>query len=176
MNVSFNLIDQPWLPCVRLDGQPLRLGLYDALAQAHTLRELQGEIPLSTAALHRLLLAILHRNFGPRNRSEWARLWRAGRWDAGALHAYFDRWRDRFDLFHEAYPFYQSATPPGEPQTLNRLSLTHAYNSTLFEHQAGQRHRYGTTLPPLPGRAAGEHLAGLGPRAKLIRDPGLQSD
>ena len=137
MNVSFNLIDQPWLPCVRLDGQPVRLGLYDALAQAHTLGELQGEIPLSTVALHRLLLAILHRGFGPKNRSAWAHLWRAGRWDADTLRAYFDRWHDRFDLFHETSPFYQSAEPPRDPETLTRLSLTHAYNSTLFEHQAG---------------------------------------
>jgi CRISPR system Cascade subunit CasA len=136
MTPSFNLIEQPWLPCVRLDGQPVRLGLYETLAQAHTLRELQGEIPLSTAALHRLLLAILHRNFGPANRSAWARLWQAGRWDAGALRAYFDRWRDRFDLFHETHPFYQSAEPARDPETLTRLSLTHAYNSTLFEHQA----------------------------------------
>jgi len=135
MNPSFDLIAQPWLPCVRLDGEPVRLGLYDALTQAHTLRELQGEIPLSTAALHRLLLAILHRNFGPKDRKAWASLWRAGRWDAGVLRAYFDRWRDRFDLLHDTYPFYQSAEPPGDPQTLNRLSLTHAYNSTLFEHQ-----------------------------------------
>jgi CRISPR system Cascade subunit CasA len=137
MNASFNLIDQPWLPCVRLSGQPVRLSLYDAMAQAHGLRELQGEIPLSTAALHRLLLAILHRCFGPERRSAWVRLWQAGRWDADALRAYFDRWHDRFDLFHVAYPFYQSVEPPGDPQTLNRLSLTHAYNSTLFEHQAG---------------------------------------
>ena len=136
MNVSFDLIDQPWLPCMRLDGQPVQLGLFDALAQAHTLRELQGEIPLSTAALHRLLLAILHCNFGPKSPGEWARLWRAGRWDADALRAYFDRWRDRFDLFHEKYPFYQSVEPPRDPETLTRLSLTHAYNSTLFEHQA----------------------------------------
>jgi CRISPR system Cascade subunit CasA len=136
MNASFDLIDEPWLPCVRLDGTPVALGLYDALSQAHTLRELQGEIPLSTAALHRLLLVILHRNFGPKNGGEWARLWQSGRWDASALRAYFDCWRDRFDLFHETYPFYQSAEPPRDPETLTRLSLTHAFNSTLFEHQA----------------------------------------
>jgi len=136
MNASFNLVDEPWLPCVHLDGAPVPLGLYEALAQAHTLRELQGENPLSTAALHRLLLAILHRCFGPKDRKEWSRLWRAGRWDAAALRAYFDQWRDRFDLFHDVYPFYQSAAPLSDPQVLNRLSLTHAYNSTLFEHQA----------------------------------------
>ena len=40
MNLRFNLVDEPWLPCVQNDGQPVELGLYDALVQAHTLREL----------------------------------------------------------------------------------------------------------------------------------------
>jgi CRISPR system Cascade subunit CasA len=135
MESKFNLIDEPWLPCVQRDGQPVMLGLYDALARAHTLRELQGEIPLATAALHRLLLAILHRNFGPRNQSEWSRLWGAGRWDEAALRAYFDRWRDRFNLFDSQHPFYQIAAPDSSRESPNRLSLTHGFNSTLFEHE-----------------------------------------
>ncbi len=136
MNASFNLIDQPWLLCVDEEGEAVRLGLYDALARAHTLRELQGEIPLATAAQHRLLLAILHRNFGPANSRAWQRLWEGGRWDAGVLQDYFERYYDRFDLFDAAHPFYQVPEPPGDPEPVNRrLSLPHAYNSTLFEHQ-----------------------------------------
>ncbi len=135
MDLHFNLVDEPWLPCVRADGQPIELGLYDALAQAHTLRELHGETALGTAALHRLLLAVLHRVFGPANRKSWSKLWHAGQWDEAALRDYFDRWQHRFDLFDNKYPFCQSPDPPGEPEPLNRLSLTHAYNSTLFEHQ-----------------------------------------
>ena len=135
MNVQFNLVDEPWLPCIRTDGQPIELGLYDALTQAHTLRELHGETPLGTAALHRMLLAVLHRVFGPESRKAWYQLWRKGRWDEEALQDYFDRWRSRFNLFDDEYPFYQSPDPPGDPEPLNRLSLPHAYNSTLFEHQ-----------------------------------------
>ena len=135
MNLRFNLVDEPWLPCVQNDGQPIELGLYDVLVQAHTLRELHDETPLTIAALHRLLLAVLHRIFGPENRKGWSQLWHKGRWDEQALRDYFDRWRSRFDLFDDDYPFYQSPDPPGEPEPLNRLSLPHAYNSTLFEHQ-----------------------------------------
>jgi CRISPR system Cascade subunit CasA len=136
MKTSFNLIDEPWLLCVDEEGQAMHLGLYDALARAHTLRELQGEIPLATVALHRLLLAILHRVFGPADSRAWQRLWEGGRWDAGALADYFQRWHDRFDLFDATYPFYQVPEPPRDPEPVNnRLSLPHAYNSTLFEHQ-----------------------------------------
>lgn len=136
MNASFNLIDQPWLLCIDGEGETQRLGLYDALAQAHKLREVQGEIPLATAALHRLLLAILHRNFGPANTRAWQRLWTAGRWDTDKLQSYFEQYYDRFDLFDAEHPFYQTPEPPGDPEPVNsRLGLTQAYNSTLFEHQ-----------------------------------------
>jgi CRISPR system Cascade subunit CasA len=135
MDTHFNLIDEPWLPCIQSDGTPVELGLYDALAQAHTLRELHGETPLGTAALHRFLLAVLHRIFGPSSRKAWSQLWKNGRWDEVAVQDYFDRWRDRFDLFDAKHPFYQCPNPPGDPEPLNRLSLPHAYNSTLFEHQ-----------------------------------------
>jgi len=135
MDLHFNLVDEPWVPCVRDDGTPVELGLYDALAQAHTLRELHGETPLGTAALHRLLLAVLHRIFGPKNKRAWSRLWQGGRWDETALQDYFDQWRPRFDLFDDDYPFYQSTEPPGTPEPLNRLFLPLGYNSTLFEHQ-----------------------------------------
>jgi CRISPR system Cascade subunit CasA len=135
MDAHFNLVDKPWLPCVQANGEPVELGLYDALAQAHTLRELHGETPLGTAALHRLLLAVLHRIFGPESHGAWSQLWRKRRWDEAALQDYFDRWRHRFNLFDDEYPFYQSPDPPGDPEPLNRLSLPYAYNSTLFEHQ-----------------------------------------
>jgi CRISPR system Cascade subunit CasA len=135
MDAHFNLVDEPWLPCVQANGEPVEMGLYDALGQAHTLRELHGETPLGTAALHRLLLAVLHRVFGPESRKAWSQLWRKGRWDEAALRDYFDRWRHRFGLFDEEHPFYQSPDPPGDPEPLNRLYLPYAYNSTLFEHQ-----------------------------------------
>lgn len=136
MNVHFNLVDEPWLPCTALDGIPTELGLYETLARAHELRELHGETPLETAALHRLLLAVLHRVVdGPRSAKAWGRLWERGRWDEAALQAYLELWRDRFDLFDGVHPFYQCADPPNEPKPINSLSLTLTYNSTLFEHQ-----------------------------------------
>jgi CRISPR system Cascade subunit CasA len=136
MTLKFNLLNEPWLPCIRADGVPVELSLQETLGQAHTLRELQGETPLVTAALHRLLLAILHRVFGPESRKDWRQLWRAGRWDETALAAYFAQWRSRFDLLDVDYPFYQVAKPVGKPKPLNTLALEWASgnNSSLFDH------------------------------------------
>ena len=64
---SFDLVDKGWIPCLRLAGnERVEMGLRDVLAQAPTLREIYDPSPLVTVSLHRLLLAILHRNFGPR--------------------------------------------------------------------------------------------------------------
>lgn len=58
---EFNLIDEPWIPCIALDGQSIEYGIRDTLLKAHELREICDDSPLVTVALHRLLLAILYR-------------------------------------------------------------------------------------------------------------------
>jgi len=145
--LHFNLVDEPWLPCTQADGRPAELGLYDVLAQAHTLRELHGETPLGTAALHRLLLAVLHRIFGPASRKAWSQLWRQGHWDREALGNYFDQWRHCFDLFDDQRPFYQAADERVKPKPLTSLMLQVASgnNPTLFDHHTDTE---GITLTP----------------------------
>ena len=147
MDLHFNLVDEPWLPCVRDDGTPVELGLYDALAQAHTLRELRGETPLGGAALHRLLLVVLHRVFGPESRKAWSQLWRKGCWDEDALQEYFDRWRHRFDLFDDEHPFFQAADERVKRKSVTSLMLHVASgnNPTLFDHHTDAE---GLTLTP----------------------------
>ncbi len=147
MNPTFDLLQSPWVPCIRADGAPVELGLRDALAQAHELRALHDESPLVMAALHRLLLALLHRAFGPATYDEWATLWKAGQWDAAQLDAYLDCWRHRFDIFDPERPFYQAPDERVKPKSV--VSLIHdvasGNNPTLFDHhtEAG-----GITLTP----------------------------
>ena len=106
---TYDLIEEPWLPCRRADGRASSLGLRAALVLAPELRELHDSSPLVEVALHRLLLAIVHRIFGPADSATWARLWTANQWDEPALTAYLDHWRGRFDLFDPDRPFYQAA-------------------------------------------------------------------
>ncbi len=148
MTVSFDLQTQPWIPCVRLDGTAATLGLQATLAEAHTLRELGGESPLVTAALYRLLLAVLHRVYdGPADYDAWGEIWAARRFDAVRLNDYFDRWRDRFDLFHPQRPFYQAADDRVKPKSLTALvhHVASGNNATLFDHHTDDG---GLTLTP----------------------------
>lgn len=109
MKPSFCLISEPWIPCLKPAGEVQELGLQETLCRAHEISEVSDPSPPVTASLYRLLLAVLHRVFGPRNSGEWKRLWEAGEFGRGQLDEYFSQWRHRFDLFDEERPFYQVA-------------------------------------------------------------------
>jgi CRISPR system Cascade subunit CasA len=134
--MSYNLVDQPFIPCRMPDGSRLELGLREMLARAHEIREIRDDSPLVTISLHRLLLAVLHRNFGPSSLDEWARVWSPGRLEANKLGAYFDQWHDRFDLCDAQHPFYQcSAMEECEAVPVTRLAFVQGNNATLFDHR-----------------------------------------
>jgi len=138
MTISFNLIEKPFISCVRLDGQPDEYNLRDVLLQAHLIAELRDSSPLVTVALHRLLLAILHRCYhGPKNSAERVAIHGAGCFDPKRITAYFEKWADRFDLFHERYSFYQhGGYTQEEPSHTNRLvkELSRGNHAGLYDH------------------------------------------
>ena len=137
MLATFNLIDEPWIPCTMLDGTRRSLGLRETLTQARDVGELGGDSPLEVASLHRLLLAVLHRNFDIGDSQQWGALWESGEFDSGVINSYFEKWRGRFDLFDGERPFYQVAgldlTKGGSSA---RLFFHQDNNATLFTHVA----------------------------------------
>lgn len=136
MTYSFNLIDQPWMPCADLNGRMEELSLRETLAHTHELRAVQGDSPLETASLYRLLLAVIHSVLrGPKTKDEWASLWQARRFDMGNFDDYFKKWHSRFDLFDKERPFYQFR---GDDMVeKSALLLPHGMSTAneLFEHQ-----------------------------------------
>jgi CRISPR system Cascade subunit CasA len=145
---SFDLVDEPWRPWVeRSNRRPVCLGLRDTLVRAPELRELVDPSPLATAALHRLLLALLHRIVGPPGTDAWLALWRAGRWEPVLINAYPDRWQRRFDLLEPEHPFYQT-TGMGRGVRLANEKMLHSIQ------------RLGTRVAPIV-RNAHAHRAGL---------------
>jgi CRISPR system Cascade subunit CasA len=119
------------------DGGTCELSLADTLVRAHELHEIFDESPLVTLALHRLLLAILHRSFGPCGTKEWFDLWNRGRWHEKKLSDYFNRWSERFELFHADRPFYQvpeMQSAGRQPATILFQEMAAGNNATLFDH------------------------------------------
>jgi len=147
---SFNLIDEKWIPCLMVpDGKKEELSIKETLFRAQEIKEITDNSPLVTVALHRLLLAIIHRNFGPANAEEWGELWENGDgcFDQEKLGNYMATWRNRFDLFDNKYPFYQCASMPvsiidrngdKKPYFKSIANMVHELvtgnNATLFDH------------------------------------------
>lgn len=137
MTPFFNLVDEPWIPCLLLANRSQDLSLRDVLCRAHQIREIYHPSPLVVTAIHRLLLAVLHRNFGPATDTEWLALWRRGCWDAARIKKYLQQWHERFFLWHPERPFYQVPYLEGERQhPIQRLAQEAAAgnNPVFFDH------------------------------------------
>lgn len=133
---QFDLRKEPWIPCATANGIR-EMSLVDVLTEAHQIRELIGDSPPVTIALHRLLLAILHRIYhGPQDTDEWGALYSKGKFDADKVNGYLEKFADRFDLFHEKYPFYQTPAVRDKVKdgAVIKLYFHSGNNATLFDH------------------------------------------
>jgi len=133
---SFNLVDEPWIPCLMSNGKTEKHSLSETLKRAHEIVELSAT-PIVTAALTRLLIAVVHRVLdGPKNEQAWGDVWRKGKFEPASVDAYLDKWKMRFDLFDEKRPFFQARLDNVVPKSPSIIDLTAASgnNPTLFDH------------------------------------------
>lgn len=146
-DISFNLMDRPWIPVTMTDGSFLQLSIKEAFAQANEIRSIDGDIPLQRFALCRLLLAIIYGTFGHLRGSgitDWKTLFNDGvetRNACDALMDYCDYYRNRFDLFDDTAPFYQVAglhTAKNEVSGLERLVLDVPNGEKFFTTRSGE--------------------------------------
>ena len=136
---TFNLTTEPWVPCIAMSGKPKEYSLLEMFNKAHELKCIESDNPLNTASLYRLSLAILHRAIqGPKTPKEWYNLWKSENFNALKVNEYFERWEDRFDLFSEQAPFYQTAgfkiEKSSTPVTKLAAECASLHNKTLFDH------------------------------------------
>ncbi len=133
----YNLIDEPWIPVRDLARNRKGLGIRDTLANAEYLAAIEDPSPLVTAALHRFLLAVLYRALqGPCGIDEAKKLFRAGL-PKGKIRRYLERWRGRFWLFDDEFPFGQISNL--EPKAWRRWTALAAEHNAdnakvLFDH------------------------------------------
>lgn len=134
-----NLVDDPWIPCIRKDGTIRPASLRECFA-CDDIVDLAVR-PHERVALMRLLLCVSYASTGiPEDYDAWEAMRERL---AQAACAYLDTWRDSFELFHPQKPFLQvadlrsaskkeSLTPCGKLD----FALATGNNSTLFDHAA----------------------------------------
>ena len=134
---GFDLLTEPWIPVLDMDGHADEVCLEDVLLRAHELWRITGETPPMTAALHRLALALLHRAYGPETEQDWGLLWRGPELSHTRLRKYLTGKESRFDLFDPVRPFFQCpALAKLTPSTPFKLVPHRAVGNkvTLFDH------------------------------------------
>ena len=107
-NPEFNLLDEPWIPVRLLDGTIADVGLLELLRRTTDIADLACELPTQSIAIQRLVLAVAYRVATPRDTRDWGRQWEDGA-PTEQMIEYLERWRDRFYLFGDRYPFMQVA-------------------------------------------------------------------
>jgi CRISPR system Cascade subunit CasA len=133
--MSFNLVRESWIPVVNRDGVRYEVSLSKLFETWGSLREIQADNPPTTLAIHRLLLAILHRTYqGPRNVDHWEEIQQ----DNGKKAiADLKTQVDYFDLLHPERPFMQDASIKFEAAgEVYLAAVLHGNNtSTVFCHE-----------------------------------------
>lgn len=110
MSYTFNLTIEPWIPVRSSDGKLKLVNLQTVLVEAHLFERIEDPSPLVVAAIHRFLLAVLHRALeGPRDGAEAIEWLKQGRFSSKQIDSYLNSWRHQFDLFNPDRPFYQVA-------------------------------------------------------------------
>lgn len=139
---TFDVLKEPWIPVIRLDGSSDELGILDCLEQAHEIREIKDPSPIVEFGLYRLLVAfVLDALVLADQRPEIPRDLKAllddGAFDAGLLGEYVATCGDAFDLFHPERPFLQRVDAEGEPKSVFDFYpiFPTGNNWTFFAHQ-----------------------------------------
>jgi CRISPR system Cascade subunit CasA len=177
---AFNLLDEPWIPVRTLAGEVLDVSLTEALLKGGQIAALAETSPPNLIALHRLLLAVLHRaltnHHGPWKDTDRARWYREGLPHA-PVRAYLEHWRGRFSLFHSEHPFMQVAALIDAPETRDKLK---PWTQICLEGASGNApvvfdHTMDNTPSEIPAALACRNLLGAlqftpGGLVKTVRD------
>lgn len=147
---EFNLIDDPWIVALTVNGEQKTYSLRTVFAEATTIKRISGEIATQNFSILRLLVAIAWRSYTRsgdlpgytdefRDEEDW---WRA-QFNKQDLHlkvidGYFSTVHERFWLIHPEKPFYQVANLATENDSSSEVSRMVAdAESTYFTSRSG---------------------------------------
>ena len=149
---KFDVLTEPWIPVVSVDGQNMELGLSETLLKAHELSQVCCESPLETYAVQRFMIAFLMDAYRLERARDRKRLYARGCFDKEVLDQYIELCRSEgvsFDLFDEKRPFYQAAFDErydSEEKKKSAAMLFHARPSgnshVHFEHILAETGEY----------------------------------
>ena len=113
--MNYNLLDEKWIPVLYQDGKYDQVGIFQALTDAHKIRQIAACNPMDRVAIFRFLLALLY----------WCKGNPPGDLPTYAEKAFPNDWftkldenRDCFNLLGNGKRFYQHQAKTGVPDKL----------------------------------------------------------
>lgn len=142
MRPSFNVLDEPWIPVVALDGTKELFGIRETLRRSPELKEISVVSPLEEFSVYRFLSVFLMDALRPKRVSSIKGLLKEGVFDMEQIEEYISLCESEgvsFDLFDEKRPFLQSAYVQEwdkEPKPISAINcfLPSGNNHLHFEH------------------------------------------
>lgn len=143
VKASFNLLTQPWIPVIDLNGTAQEVGLLEALERAHTYRGVRDISPMVEYSVYRFLIVVLMDMFRPEDSDALDELLDEGCFDPDIIRDYVrtcEREGVRFDLFDPERPFLQTTYQKDwdrEPKSVTVLdySIPNGSNHIHFDHK-----------------------------------------
>lgn len=143
MRKSFNVLNEPWIPVVTLDGSRKMLGIRETLKQAPELREISIVDPTEEFSVYRFLSVILMDALRPMTTSDLHDISVRQVFDQDRLDAYYSLCEAKgitFDIFDKERPFMQPAYSKlwdNPPESATRMDYTFpsGNNHVHFEHR-----------------------------------------
>jgi CRISPR system Cascade subunit CasA len=138
-----NLVDDPWIPVVMMDGSAARVSLSEVFADGEQIRDI-SVYPYERVSLMRLFICVAHASIdGPSTRKDWSEC--RARLSVDAL-MYLSKWKSSFELFGE-HRFLQVKmhTDGSSGTSASKLSLvlTSGHNSIIFDNEGGSNRKFG---------------------------------
>jgi len=120
---SFNVLTEPWIPVIGLDGSRDEMGILPCLAQAHELREIRDPSPIIEFGIYRLLVAFVLdaltlADRRPESPLDLKEIIGSGCFDPRFFEYYSEHCGDVFDLFHPEKPFLQTKMDGGKSKPI----------------------------------------------------------
>jgi len=107
------------------------VSIAEILTNAHNIRAIYDPSPLVVVGIHRLLVAILQTIYSPQNPRHLVEIWRDKKFIPEKVNDFGTEYADRFDLFAEDVPFYQTSDISLEPTKENKAKSV----GYLFQEQ-----------------------------------------
>jgi len=143
---SFNVLLEPWIPALYLDGKFEERGILGCLEDAHQIREIRSPAPIIEFGLYRLLVAfvldaLITADRRPEDEFDLQDLMQAGRFDMQLMQGYIKECGDVFDLFHPERPFLQTkmGNEPLKPLAGMFPAVPSGTNVSIWHHEYEER-------------------------------------